>query len=188
MEPNTLSVETLAERVEKLERQNRKLKGIGATILILAATVVLMGQAPGTRTVEANEFVLKDSTGKVRGRFSIFGENTHMQLFDANGQLRSFMHVGGLTLYDGSGKARVAIITGADETILEVYGPNGETVTVGASSVDDEAGFLVSDAEGFQTRIGKASLVTPRTGETHRTSAASVLLFDKEKKVLWKAP
>jgi hypothetical protein len=31
-------------------------------------------------------------------------------------------------------------------------------------------------------------MVTPRTGETHKTSAASLVLFDKDKNVIWKAP
>ncbi len=40
----------------------------------------------------------------------------------------------------------------------------------------------------FQTIIGNIDLVTPHTGETSRTSAASVVLFDKDTDVLWKAP
>jgi hypothetical protein len=47
----------------------------------------------------------------------------------------------------------------------------------------------VSDDEGFKAALGvEENLVTPRTGETHKTSAASLLLFDKNKNVIWKAP
>jgi hypothetical protein len=46
----------------------------------------------------------------------------------------------------------------------------------------------LSDKEGFQAELGASSLVTLKTGETHRTSAASVVLFGKDKKVLWSAP
>jgi hypothetical protein len=49
-------------------------------------------------------------------------------------------------------------------------------------------GLNVADAQGFEARLGVADLVTPRTGETHKTSAASVVLFDKDKNVIWKAP
>jgi len=31
-------------------------------------------------------------------------------------------------------------------------------------------------------------LLTPHTGETHKTSAASVVLFGKAGKVIWSAP
>ena len=42
----------------------------------------------------------------------------------------------------------------------------------------------LTDREGFQTIVGSNRLETTRTGETHKTSAASVVLFDKDKKVL----
>jgi hypothetical protein len=52
-----------------------------------------------------------------------------------------------------------------------------------------EAGHLkVYDREGFATTLGTEVLLTPRTGETHKTSAASLVMFDKDKNVIWKAP
>ncbi len=47
--------------------------------------------------------------------------------------------------------------------------------------------MLLRRKEGFQTVLGGTDLETPRTGETHKTSAASVVLFDKDKIVLWQA-
>jgi hypothetical protein len=46
----------------------------------------------------------------------------------------------------------------------------------------------ITDDKGFEVIVGTASLVTPRSGETHKTSAASIALFDKDKNVIWKAP
>ena len=47
----------------------------------------------------------------------------------------------------------------------------------------------LSDDAGFKSSLGVTkNLVTSRTGETHQTSAASLLLFDKDKNVIWKAP
>jgi hypothetical protein len=53
-----------------------------------------------------------------------------------------------------------------------------------------EPGHLeLSDDAGFKSSLGVTKeLVTLRTGETHQTSAASLLLFDKDKNVIWKAP
>ena len=48
--------------------------------------------------------------------------------------------------------------------------------------------LVLDDASGFATEIGVTDLVTPATGETHETSAASVVLLGKDKKVLWSAP
>jgi hypothetical protein len=55
-------------------------------------------------------------------------------------------------------------------------------------NVLDGPSLSLTDKEGFQAVLGVSSLVTPRTGETHQTSAASLVLFDKDKSVLWSAP
>ncbi len=39
-----------------------------------------------------------------------------------------------------------------------------------------------------QATLGRSALVTPRTGETQMRSAASLVMFDKNKNVIWKAP
>jgi len=48
----------------------------------------------------------------------------------------------------------------------------------------------LTDKEGFDTEIGSTNLVTPKTGETHHTSAASIVMFGggKDHKVIWQAP
>ena len=50
-------------------------------------------------------------------------------------------------------------------------------------------GFYVTDSEGFEAALGVSPpLVTPRTGQTHKTSAAALVLFDKNKNVIWQVP
>jgi hypothetical protein len=44
------------------------------------------------------------------------------------------------------------------------------------------------DENGFEAELGRTDLVTPRTGETQKRSAASLVLFGKDKNVIWKAP
>lgn len=46
----------------------------------------------------------------------------------------------------------------------------------------------LEDKEGYSTEIGRTDLVVTKTGRKEQTPAASVVLFDKEKKVLWSAP
>jgi hypothetical protein len=60
---------------------------------------------------------------------------------------------------------------------------------------DQNAGVVVSaysvglfDEQGYQATFGRSALVTPRTGETQMRSAASLVMFDKNKNVIWKAP
>jgi hypothetical protein len=59
-------------------------------------------------------------------------------------------------------------------------GDSGAVVAPGKIGVFNE--------QGFSAALGVNNLVTPRSGETHKTSAASLVLFDKNKNVIWKAP
>lgn len=46
----------------------------------------------------------------------------------------------------------------------------------------------LEDNEGFSTILGRSDLIETRTGRKERTPAASVVLFGKDKQVLWSAP
>ena len=71
---------SLSVRIEKLETRNRRWKLANALLLLLGVSVVLMGaksadriEPPAVRasTVEAQEFILKDETGRVYARLSL---------------------------------------------------------------------------------------------------------------------
>jgi len=42
------------------------MKRVGVIVLLIAASLMLMAQAPNKRTIEANEFLLRDSADKIR--------------------------------------------------------------------------------------------------------------------------
>ena len=75
------TIETLATRLGKVERENRWLKGLSVVVLVGLVTVVVMltnSNSAGTliprnRVIEAQKFVLKDSNGAVQ---AILGEAT----------------------------------------------------------------------------------------------------------------
>ena len=79
-------------------------------------------------------------------------------------------------------------LPGKDGSGLAITGPSG----VVRMNLDGLLGsgpqIGLEDKEGYETRIGKTDLVTTKTGTTHQTSAASVVMFDKDKKVGWSAP
>jgi hypothetical protein len=86
MQPHDLSLHALAERVAKLEGQNRRLKQAGVAALVLASATILMGQRQTSRVLEANEFRLKDADGSVRARLSTDTANRPiLSLLDAKG-------------------------------------------------------------------------------------------------------
>jgi hypothetical protein len=48
----------------------------------------------------------------------------------------------------------------------------------------------LSDPQGFRMDLGSTGTINLKTGETQRTSAASIVMFgnDKEHHVIWRAP
>jgi hypothetical protein len=199
MDSQKLGLEDIRGRLAKLEQQNRRFKQIGAAALIVFASVVVMGQAVSKKTVEANEFILRDSSGNARARLSmqnaiIDNGMPQMVFLDAKGttnlELDGSMTgaLGGAVGVDDEQGRRVSTLF-ANSSGGVFWVSNGHPTGKGSSMVSLLPGNVeVIDEEGFEASIGTEDLVTPRTGETHKTSGASLVLFDKNKNVLWKAP
>ena len=61
-----LTLESLAGRMNRIERQNRWLKAAAIVAVAVLAAVVCMGQVGVPKVVEAEEFVLRDAQGQKR--------------------------------------------------------------------------------------------------------------------------
>ena len=73
------SQEHLARRLDRLERENQRLKRLGALALIGLAALVIMGQAtsaPVANTIEAERFVLRDASGHARASLGVRPDGT----------------------------------------------------------------------------------------------------------------
>ncbi|MDX2039456.1 MAG: hypothetical protein SFX72_22625 [Isosphaeraceae bacterium] len=87
---------TVEERIERLEAASRRLR---AWTGILSLTVVLLGgealRAGGrAKQVVAEEFLVKDGSGVVRGRFGLRPDGLpEMAIHDEKGQLRAALHM-----------------------------------------------------------------------------------------------
>jgi hypothetical protein len=125
-------LESLSDRVSRLERQNRRLKQLGVLALLALGSVFLMGQAktakaPPVKAVkpqEAGRFVLKDSLGRTRAELGLFADRPALVLYDyaANRilSLGAEPDGAGLTLYDANN----------DKTAALNYGPAGPVLTL----------------------------------------------------------
>ncbi len=106
---NEPTMETLARRLDQVERENRRMKQAGVVALAVIAAVVLMGQSTGgkvAKVVEAEKFVLKDKDGKIR---AIFGLGVgHPVLTDPTAPHLSF--------YDKQSKPRIKLALDIDGT------------------------------------------------------------------------
>jgi hypothetical protein len=195
--------EELRDRILKLEKQNLRLKQLGATALIVVTSLLGMGQAPSKKTIKANEFILKDGNGKVRARLRMGGDffsvpgldlidekgTTRVRLRGGSDRVGGVVNFSGISVFDEHGRERGlfdADENGAALAFISVKGTDDTLVRGGW--IDVFGPVTVSDEQGFQATLGTADLVTPRSGETHKTSAASLVLFDKKKNVIWKAP
>jgi hypothetical protein len=93
MNPHVQSFADIQGRLLQLEKQNRRLKQLGIVVLIVPALLLVMGQAPSKKTVEANEFILRDSNANVRVKLAMSdtaagtaaGTVPEIVVFDAKG-------------------------------------------------------------------------------------------------------
>jgi hypothetical protein len=186
------TLEELQDRLLKLEKQNRRFKQLVAVALIGVAAMVVMGQAPSKKIVEANEFILKDTSGRVRVKLGMDDKVPGIVLLNENGQPMVLLAdassyragIGGsVQIFNSEGQERGRFVADNGGTLSLVGGaPKTHTTTL------TDEGLRVFDGQGFEAQLGVSDLVTPRTGETRKTSAASLILFDKDKNVIWKAP
>jgi len=211
----------IVERLERLEKQNRRLKRGGLAGLVLLASTLLAGftvQRPAkpaavTETLEAQRFVLKNARGETRAQLACDKDNPHLALFDTAGHVAAQLSASpvgpSLTLYDAKGQQRASLGLLFDTSSLMLFNAEGEhraqlslmgdqpfldlidgtrdkRIRLGVDP--DGPSLQISDAAGFMAIVGTIGLETTKTGEAHRTSAASVVLFDKDGKVTWRAP
>jgi hypothetical protein len=183
----------LQDRLLRLEAQNRRLKQLGALALIVVSLMVVMGQAPSKKIVEANEFILRDDSGNIRARLFVTDKSTTtMTIPGVNTPVPVTLNPKA-TLSFYNDKEQVSGMVDDDSiTFLKSHVSLGAgLLTIG----DQTAGIVVSpysvglfDEQGYELALGRRALVTPRTGETQMRSAASLVMFDKNKNVIWKAP
>lgn len=168
----------LAMRLEHLERDNKRLKGLVVTILIFAAAFATIGatqQAP--EKITAREFDLVDSKGRVRVTIgNLFVEGVECPV---------------IFVSDAKGGTRLMVTEHRGVPSLSLYGTNNPIP--GVSVVADTSGrpsVELDDAEGFSMQLGSTSTVKTTTGEKRETSAASITMFgnDEKHRVIWQAP
>ncbi len=175
--------QSILERLKKLEKQNRRMKRVGVAVIAVTTAMVVMGQTlPVTRVIEAHEFVLLDATGKRRAALGAYDKegNPSLGMLDDKGDVRMLLslegHNPGISLNDGRA------------SMLRLgYGLTPYQAMAGAMTGEGPY-LMIADKERSRTVIGTAAYETATTGQTHKTSAASVTLFGKDNKILWKAP
>jgi hypothetical protein len=64
----------------------------------------------------------------------------------------------------------------------------GQTRIMLSASGPDSPSLEVADSQGYATQLGVSKLQNFATGRMQNTSAASLILLDKDRNVIWSAP
>ncbi len=180
----------LVQRLEKVERSNRRFKILAALVLVGLAAMGVMGQVrPPAQTVEAQEFIVKDANGNIRARLGAYAAGSSLTLYHEAGRA-TLMASGGrgqgahLSLADGSGKIKGLLLLSQEATGLylspvDATGPPRSPRVVFEVLNQGSGGFALYDRNG-QTRA--------LLGAVGDDGTSLAVLHDKEGKAVWKAP
>ena len=203
---------SLESRISQLEKESRTWKRIGLVSLLFLACIGLMGQAKQRRTptptpppvaspppprakiVEAEGFVLKDTNGRVRAELAMSGAGPSLKLRDESGSALVTLSLNDsapsgplLLLSDPQHHASFAlsVLEGAGSQ-LSLAGERPD-IQLRLRTAPDGTALELSDKDGFSATIGNG-VQAAKNGKAKKTSAASIALFGKDRRVLWSTP
>jgi hypothetical protein len=211
-------------RLEKVERENRRLKLLGLAVLALAGVAFLTAETlPAKRTLETEELVIRGGDGAIRARLGFtpqeagpVGGSLALRLFDGEGKIRAGLAVlkdGSVSLFlngklgsvsgrvEADGSPSLALIdkNSVDRAKLGLD-KDGSTSLSFTDAERSPRAVLELDASGSprlsfndelhraRAVLGSTSLEAPATGEASSRPTSSLVLFDKDGKVIWSAP
>lgn len=198
----------LARRVEKLERENLRLKHYGLVVVaLMTALMAIYAAQPVPGVIKAHEFDLVDASGRKRAKLgmvedfpqlvmfdergrntlALFGEKVRLVTFKMPGHATTFTIGPRLILY-GNGKFLNSVQLGAGEPGLKLI--DNQASAEMKLNTSGEPSVRLSDSKGYSMTLGGVATVNPDTGQTRQSSAASIVMFnnDKQHHVIWQAP
>ncbi len=205
---------SLESRIGQLEKESLMWKRIGLANLLFLACIGLMGQAKQRRTpkptptpapvtppppprakiVEAESFVLRDTNGRVRAELAMSGAGPSLKLRDESGSALVTLSLNDsapsgplLLLSDPQHHASFAlsVLEGAGSQ-LSLAGERPD-IQLRLRTAPDGTALELSDKDGFSATIGNG-VQASKNGKAKKTSAASIALFGKDRRVLWSTP
>ena len=195
----TERMDALTERLERLSRQNLRYRQVALAVVLAAAGVAAMGQAPvprAPREVRAERFVLVDASGAARGTLAV----------TADGSTR-------LELCDAARRPRITATVSGEEASLAVMAPGDNRLRAALTADRVTSRLALSDGAGADrlwVAIRRQSPVVqfldekgaPRTGivpvnddtglavvsQSTGAGVPGLVLYGKDMSVVWSAP
>lgn len=180
-----LSLDRLKQQIDRLEQGNWRWKCLTLIFLIIIGSVVLMGQVlRKTTVVEAEKFVLRDSSGNMRAEFTTSGGvGPALFLYHKGEHPDNPPHAIDLQVFDHQPLAGPAM------TRIGLRDSKGQMLAKLEVSSGGQVALTLRD-ERFKERVvlGYVALQRTRTGSTELRPPSSLVLLDKDGKVIWEAP
>ena len=136
MTPEMLDSRAVLHRLDRLERQNRRLERAVLVAMAAVGALVLMGLAgpqkgdASAQTVKAQKIILRDSRGKIRASLGASEAGGELVLYgpdgDARVQLFNEPHGSALKFIDRAGKLRAGLAEGSKLAGLAFYNTEGK--------------------------------------------------------------
>ncbi len=154
------TLDNLARRLSRLERENKRFKRIGGLVLAGIAAGALMGQMRTVAdTIEAKQFIVRDASGKPRATLGAAADGSLLELYDKEGERRAVLGV----VRDGSvvlsllakGETGGVWLSAAPHgwSTLQ-FGDRRGTARMRAGLTPDGAAMLVANDSNGATRAG----------------------------------
>jgi hypothetical protein len=186
---NEPALALLTQRLNRLEREARWWRRIGVGLLLAALAITTMAQAPlpwGPKIVQAERFVLVDGNGDVRGEMGMDGGGMARLVMRAPGSGGAYvlLNPGGLALHDAKdphlwiNSSGLSVLSGKTKASIRMRLNDRSEPTLAFA---DENGIV-------RAQLGNTTLQDEKLGTIERSSASSLVLFDRGGKVIWKVP
>lgn len=81
--------QSLASRIERLERQNLRLRALGVMAVLAGAGALCLGMSAPRKTVETDLLLIKDANGTTRMILGMADDGPAITMLDEKGKLRA---------------------------------------------------------------------------------------------------
>jgi len=194
-------IDTIERRLERGERESRRWKAMATLAMGLLSLVFLIGAGKSGETsvpneVQAHAFVLVDRNGTPLARLGLLPHGAWgLGFYDQGKKSRIVLSVesdgaSSISLFGKDGKGSVllsASSTGA--SALRLVDTHWKTRATLATWPDGSPFLQLMDREGKDRALLRYTEVTARgTGELIKRPGSSLLFFDQEENVVWRAP
>ncbi len=178
--------------------------GAVASWLFAGQPVFAEKKTKPAKVIEAEEFRLIDETGKIRGKLRMSYRKPILELLDGEGKQTAWIADYSVGVVTKTGDA--IVISSHDVPTLQVWDEKleGPRIELGLGFIDKEPHLAISGKNNESTRLrparldlddkngsvtlGATSLKNSRTGIVEKRPACSLILFNKDSKVIWSVP